>query len=398
MTYHPPPAVIRPAPQHLLRHRVAVVPCDNRLPHGYLGTSGNQIVAAGGEPVRITSVGWNQNFTRIPTQIRQMRAAGFNTIRISWVDATLPTNLATIRKVVVAATATGVKVIIDHHTDEAGTAADGYGGQQKNGLWYDLGPGTDGTNGAGVAGTVTQAKFLSDWKRVAHAFAGNSTVIGFDLDNEPTATGRITWGPYGPHGGYGSTDIHAMYERVGDAIQKIDPGALIIAEGPMNYSGDYAGTGAAPEGDLSVAAADPVVLSVPHKLVYSVHEYPAEISNYPVAPQADEIARMNQAWGYLVTKNIAPVWIGEMGSSMKTANAASWASTLVNYINGHDAAFGGPVFTGRRQPISTDWWAWGYLPGQAPDGTLDEQNRFRSRQQAVWRKLLTVDSPGGCNR
>lgn len=47
--------------------------------------------------------------------------------------------------------AVGLKVILDHHTNEGGE-----GGQQANGLWYDLGPGSNGNDGAGHTGTVTQ--------------------------------------------------------------------------------------------------------------------------------------------------------------------------------------------------------------------------------------------------
>lgn len=377
------------------------------LPAGFLSTNGNQIVDAAGTAVRIASVGWNQNFTNIPGTVAAMAAAGFNTIRLDWVDATLfqanpvdSINLNTIEQIVAAAGAVGMKVIIDHHTDEAGTAGDGYGAQQQNGLWYDSGPGTNNTNGVGVPGTVTQAQFQADWVTVAKAFAGNPTVIGFDLDNEPLMYGSagptgITWGPYtatGTNNGVvgGPTDIHAMYQTVGDAIQAVDPGALIIAEGPQNYGGDFAGTGTAPEGDLSVAAKDPVVLTDPNKVVYSVHEYPTEISNIPNDSGAAAVARMNQAWGYLETTNTAPVWVGEMGSSMITANSQAWAATMTAYMNGQDGTQGGPVFTGKQQPVSGDWWVWGYLPGEAPDGTLNANGSLNAAQKAVWSQLLPM--------
>ncbi len=92
-----------------------------------------------------------------------------------------------------------------------------------------MGPGSDGTDGSGTTGTVTAAKFQQDTVTLAKTFAGNATVIGFDLDNEPTA-GSINWGQGG------ATDIQAMYTTVGNAIQAVDPGALIIAEGPQEYS------------------------------------------------------------------------------------------------------------------------------------------------------------------
>ncbi|MGC9269494.1 glycoside hydrolase family 5 protein [Acidiphilium sp.] len=366
-----------------------------KLPPGYLHTNGSQIVDAAGDDVRIASVGWNQNFSAIQATVAAIAASGFNTVRVSWDDANLKADLVSLTHIVAAAATNGLKVIIDHHNDEGFTnPRDGYGAQQRNGLWFDRGPGTNNTNGAGVKGTVTQEKFKADWVTVARTFAGNATVIGFDLDNEPNTNGHITWGPYGPHGGYGPTDIHAMDQTVGDAIQAVDPGALIIAEGPQNYASSFARTGPAPAGDLTVAGVDPVVLNVPHHLVYSVHDYPAEISAVHPDHGPAAIAAMNRTWGYLVTGNVAPVWVGEMGSSMTSADSRRWAATLLDYMNGHDGAGGGPTFAPGQQPISGDWWVWGNLPGEAPDGTLNADGTLRPAQYAVWHRLLPVP----CNR
>ena len=75
---------------------------------------------------------------------------------------------------------------------------------------------------------------------------------------------------------------------------------------------------------------------------------------------------MNQLWGYLLTQDFSPVFIGEMGGSLdgtddssgaNLADEQAWASTLVAYANGKAA--GGPTLSGNQQGISTDWWAWG---------------------------------------
>ena len=358
------------------------------LPAGYLSTNGNQIVDQAGNDVRIASVGWNQNFSNIDQNVAAMAADGFNCIRLSWVDATLSSDLSRIEHIVSAAAAHGIKVILDHHTDEAGTPADGYGSQQKNGLWYDVGPGSDGTNGAGVTGTVSNEQFQADWLTVARAFAGNSTVIGFDLDNEPltygnSPSGGVNWG------GGGANDIQAMYQNTGNAIQTIDPGALIIAEGPI---GD--GQGGNPSGfDLSQVANHPVTLNVANKVVYSVHDYPTAIGAEPVDSGPGAVQLMNTTWGYLETQNIAPVWVGEIGASLDgTADSAggnlaeeqNWAATMVAYMNGQDGSQGGPSFSGGQQGISTDWWDWGYNPGQYPDGVLNGDGSINAGQQAVY--------------
>ncbi|MFX4524240.1 cellulase family glycosylhydrolase, partial [Acinetobacter baumannii] len=78
------------------------------------------------------------------------------------------TTLQLFKKVVAYAGQIGLKVIFDHHSNQ-GTA-----GQQKNGLWYDLGPGSDGTDGV-ITGKVTAETFKRNWLQMARTFAGNAT-------------------------------------------------------------------------------------------------------------------------------------------------------------------------------------------------------------------------------
>lgn len=60
---------------------------------------------------------------------------------------------------------------------------------------------------------------------------------------------------------------------------------------------------------------------------------------------------MTRSWGYLVRDNIAPAWIGEMGTSLRTADERIWAETLRRSMNG-GYADEGLRFTGRQQPVS----------------------------------------------
>jgi hypothetical protein len=112
--------------------------------------------------------------------------------------------------------------------------------------------------------------------------------------------------------------------------------------------------------DLSHAADKPVVLGIPNKVVYSVHEYPKEVSDRAPDSGPDYVKVMNADWGYLVAKNIAPVWIGEMGAGLHPGDAdgRAWIATLLPYINGQYGFLDGPTFHGDEQTISTDWWAW----------------------------------------
>ncbi len=377
------------------------------LPSGFLSTNGSQIVDASGNNVRVASIGWYGTdgpagyalqglwATSYKTILDSIKQGGFNTTRIPWSNVGLDapfagtnekggvdwaqnadlkglTCLQVFQKVVDYAGTIGLKVIFDHHTD------DGSGGQQPNGLWIDKGPGTDGTDGAGVQGTVDAARFQADWVRFAKTFAGNSTVIGFDLDNEPHGA---SWG------GGGATDIHKMFTDVGNAIQAVNPGALIIGEPSQDYFG------ASPEGDVTMASitGNPVVLGIANKMVYSVHEYPGSITGLAVDSGPGLVQQMNHAWGDVVKNNVAPVWIGEMGANLKTAADQAWATTLLDYMNGKDGALGGPTFTAKQQGISGSWWNIGSEGGQGiPDGnqTAWGLGNFKADQQAATDQML----------
>ena len=343
------------------------------LPAGWLSTRGSQIIDDKGRAVRIASIGWYgtdgpagyalQGLWTASYRVicDSIVAAGFNTVRIPWSDINLDVPPLNIREsgtidfkansslaglttweifneVVEYAGQIGLKVIFDHHTNDGG------GGQQPNGLWFDRGPGSNGTDGAGHFGTVTAATFKANWLRFARQYAGNPTVIGFDLDNEPH---RGNWGAGGP------TDIWAMYVDVGNAIGAVDSGALIICEGLQNYREN------APEGDLRPAAAKPVALRIPNKVVYSVHSYPFEISAFAPDSGPPAVDRYEANWGFIARQNIAPVWIGELGASNPGpgGSAHDWAVTLLDYMNGFDP------------PLSGSWWNIGAeAEGANPNG------------------------------
>jgi endoglucanase len=358
------------------------------LSPGFLSTSGNQIVDSSGTPQRLACVGYNEPSKDIAGDLAGMKKAGFNCARYPFDEGALSSTYPEMDAIVAAAKPLGMKVIFDHHVDDSKELC---GGQQENGLWFDSGEGSNNTDGCGDKGTVTREQFKTDWVEVAKHYAGNSTVIAFDLDNEPLVLGKdstpITWGGGGP------ADIMKMFEEVGSAIEAADPGVLIVGECPINYSGKL--LNGEPEGtkgimDCSAAAAHPVVLTPPaRKFVYSVHDYPNVGPNNEGPSTADR----NGAWGFLEMNNTAPVWMGEMGSSLDmphsdgvtVAQQSAWAKSLVDYLNGRDP--NGPKFTAAQQPFGTDWWAWGDLTGQTPDGTLKQRTILRPEQLAIYSQL-----------
>lgn len=409
--------VVRQRPWLRLVARVAILlvammlaaapsPCraGTLLPPGYLSTRGNQIVDAQGVPQRIASVGWagGDNDSFVPdglyavnykATMRQMVQAGFNAIRLPYCDTwvTHPdshppagaisavlnpglqglTALQVLDRIVAEAGRLGLKVIIDHHNNDC------QGGQQANGLWYSK--------------HVSVARFERNWLTLAHRFKGNPTVIGYDLDNEVSEP--ATWGTGG------KTDWAAEATRLGDRLQAVDPGPLIIVEGVMTWHPEPSMPIASCLTNLEGVHDHPLHLVVPHKLVYSVHEYPPGVSdcgwNDVESPKFDLPARWNTDWGFVVRQRIAPVWVGEAGSSLRTEADRVWARMFVDYINGRFAGQGGPEVKGDAQGIGWNWWAWAHYNSRAdPDGLLERGwHTLRPDQFALIRSILPRPTP-----
>lgn len=324
---------------------------------GFWHTSGNQILDSGNNPVRIAGVNWYgfetpdeiahglwaQDYHAIVDDIKNL---GYNTIRIpfsnqmvetpivpqnlSFYNATGPINtdleglnsLQILQKIVSYAGQDGLKVILDDHRSEAGESA------EANGLWY--------------TSAYPSSAWVNDWVTLAKMFAGNPTVIGFDLRNEPhTPTGDsyaqgATWGT-----GDTSTDIRLAYEQAGDAILNVDPNALIFCEGISNSAnGDSTWWG----GDLEGVAQYPVTLTTAGHVVYSAHDYGPNLFqqtwfNSSTTPSSLD-AVWNKFWGYIYASGTAPVWVGEFGTDnvaadVESASAGSqgqWFESLVSYL------------------------------------------------------------------
>lgn len=377
------------------------------IPAGFLSTSGNQIVDANNRPVRIQSIGWSGMGVRngfpngldqanYKTMINMILAAGFNTIRFMFCDALVinvdspsginyglnadlvgKTCIGVLDVLIAYCGTVGLRVILDSHSNEGSNSVN-FGANQPNGLWYDVGGSSNNTDEGGNIGTVTDALFKSNWVAVASRYAGNSTVIGYDLRNEPNVGGSTgstgcTWqaGTANP-----GQNIRLMYQTVGNLIQAaVGAGPLIICEGPQHYGQTFVyGTSYDGScGDLSLAQFMPVVLTYPNKVVYSVHEYPAETSGnaLDVASQT-KINNMAAVWGYLVKNNVAPVWLGEFGSYFngtfaQQAASTSWMTMMIRFLNG--TAINGPTFSGTQQAIGWDWWSFGVdaSGGAVPD-------------------------------
>jgi endoglucanase len=159
--------------------------------------------------------------------------------------------------------------------------------------------------------------FFACWKLIAQRFARNP-YVGYDLHNEwrPAVIGGATvtptWGTGNP-----KTDARLCYQQAIDQIRAIDPDCLCFCEG-LSYASDLTGWKNHPVGRGGVVA--------------SMHDY----SWFHPAGQTQAAyeASMDAKGGYLVTEDIAPLWVGEFGWNTDTPTAAmktGWPPQFLAY-------------------------------------------------------------------
>ncbi|MFC0531161.1 cellulase family glycosylhydrolase [Phytohabitans kaempferiae] len=373
---------------------------------GYLRTSGNKIVDSTGATVRLTGINWfgmetdNKTFHGLwsnnpwRNQIDKMASLGYNTLRIPYSnDALKPGAVATgindfvnpdlagntplqiLDKVIAYAGGKGMRVILDRHRPtSAGQSA----------LWYTP--------------TVSEATWINDWRTLAQRYAGNTTVIGADLHNEPHAEGTnpnatgACWGC-----GVESRDWRLAAERAGNAILSVQPNWLIFVEGVSCPSGGLSnvwdGDPSNDEscgwwgGNLSKAGEFPVRLNVANRLVYSPHEYAISVFHQDWFDEPDYPANLpaiwDGFWGYLYKQNIAPIMMGEFGSTLANPKDKIWLQELMRYTG---TGVNGMSFT---------YWSWNPNSGDTGGIALDDWTNINTEKQAILQPYLIAPVGGG---
>ena len=306
---------------------------------GWLHTSGSTIQTADGRPYVIKAVSWFGMETpgcaphglwqiSLDDGLAQIASFGFTTIRLPFSNECLHQETTTginaqvnpelvglsplqlMDRVIARARAHGLSVILDRHRPTS---------DAQSPLWY-----TD---------RVSEADWISDWQLLARRYASDPTVIGVDLHNEPH--GDACWGCGDP-----GRDWAAAATRAGNAVLAENPRLLVIVEG-VEHNGNGSSTWWG--GGLSDVREHPITLTVPHRVVYSPHDYPPSISPQPwfSAPDYPQNlpAQWDKSWGYLVEDGIAPVLLGEFGTRLQTAADQQWLTTLVSYLRTHDISF-----------------------------------------------------------
>ncbi|MER7637840.1 cellulase family glycosylhydrolase [Streptomyces sp. NPDC126522] len=319
---------------------------------GYWHTSGRQILDAAGQPVRIAGINWfgfeTANYVvhglwsrDYKSMIDQMKSLGYNTIRLPYSDdifksGTVPNSidfsngkntdlqglnsLQIMDKLVAYAGQDGLKVILDRHRPDASA---------QSALWYTA--------------AVPESTWIANLRALATRYAGQSTVIGIDLHNEPHDP--ACWGC-----GDVATDWRLAAQRAGNAVLSVNPDLLIFVEGVQTYNGVSGWWG----GNLMGAGQYPVQLTVPNRVVYSAHDYATSVAQQPWFSDPTFPANMpavwDKYWGYLFQQNIAPVWVGEFGTTLASTVDQKWLTALVSYLR--------PTSTYGADSFSWTFWSW----------------------------------------
>jgi endoglucanase len=329
------------------------------MPEMPLSTSGRFIVDARGRRIRLAGVNWygasedlgvpaGLDRTHRRTLARNIARCGFNSVRFPfslWMtEQTSPVSdqyLAANRDLlgstpmqvydacVEALTGAGLIVIPNCHLLDCGWCCSGSDG---NGLWF---------NDNWPAATFTAA-----WQGIAARYQQNHLVAAMDIKNEPrpaTIGGHVltpTWGTGD------QTDFAAMYTAVGNLIHEINPDPLIICEG-LAYAGDLTGV-----------ASHPVRLRQPGKVVYSMHDY----SWFHAKGQSRTayIEQMTKAGGYLLTGQIAPLWIGEFGGD--TGSLANFGLAPTSQVGSADNGVWWSNIRAWLTDADIDWCWWALNP------------------------------------
>jgi endoglucanase len=351
---------------------------------GYWHTNGRQLLDANNQPVRMTGINWfgleTANYTPhglwargYKDMLDQMKSLKYNTLRLPFsnqlFDAGSTPNsirfdlnpdlqglsgVQIMDKIIGYAGQIGMKVLLDRHRPDSG-------GQSA--LWY--------------TSAYPESRWISDWQMLARRYNGNTTVIGADLHNEPHGPNGSTWGT-----GSMTTDWRLAAERAGNAILSINPSWLIVVEGIDSFNGDGYWWG----GNLQGAAQFPVRLNVANRLVYSAHDYATSVFPQPWFSDPSFPNNLpgiwDRMWGYLHKNNIAPVLLGEFGTTLADPRDETWLRALMNYTG---TGVGGINFT---------FWSWNPNSGDTGGILNDDWTTVNTRKHNILAPfLLGVDAP-----
>lgn len=346
---------------------------------GYWHTAGTQILDAQGQPVRIAAVNWYgaESATWVPggldfqpytTIMNTIKLLGYNTIRLPFSNELVERDpivrrgvaanpefrglhaLQVMDAIVGYAQQIGLKIILDDHRSRASRPMQINTPNEP--FWYSA--------------EYPESSWIADWMTLARRYLNDDAVIGMDLRNEPHTAGKGPWNTlsaylrhsptWGPYRGQENptTDWRAAAERAGNAVLGVNPHLLIIVEGLQIYPDSAQPHGVSTSwwaGILSPVRKYPVVLDVPHQLVYSVHDYgPIKhtMAWFRHLTYASLVHAWHRNWAFLLDNPAAPwaapVFVGEFGTCntepacvqrRRPNNQASWFQGMMRFLREH---------------------------------------------------------------
>jgi endoglucanase len=330
------------------------------LPAVPFHTQGRWILDANDERIKLASVNWygaeSKDFVvagldkaPLATIASQIRAAGFNSVRLPWSNELVETNppvaaarvsanpslagkpaMEVFDAVISALAFEGLVVVIDNHVSKAEWCCTE---QDGNGLWFTP--------------EYPETKWLDDWRTMAKRYRNVPAVVGAELRNELRGMpdGRKpSWG-----GSDATLDWRAAAKRGGDAVLEEHPSLLVMIDG-LEYSTDLTG-----------AYDKPISLAVANRLVWSPHDYAWFHPGLSSSAQLE--TDLGNKWGFLLVQDkpyTAPVWISEFGIAHSPSEIASlWFTSFLDYLANADEdwaywALNGTQSTGTTRTLGAE--------------------------------------------
>lgn len=328
----------RPLPPPLERTNIT----NYELP---LRTRGRNIVDARGRRFKLSSINWygasDELFVPggLDVQHRDVicqtiKKLGFNSVRLPYADELVYKNpkiedrlllanpdlfgaraLDVLAAVTNALTENGIAVIMNNHITSATWCC---GADPCDAGWANdhLGP--------ICPVKQTEEQWIRNWETVMLPHVDNPLVIGVDLRNEVRGLwGTMPWSKWA-----------AAAERCGNRLLKMNTDWLVIVEGTESAN------------DVSGARKRPVKLDVDDRLVYSAHIYAwsgwgSTEGRFLKRPYESFVKTMRYNWAYLLEQDVAPVWIGEIGSPRRPdVGGHRYWDNMMTYLKKIDADFG----------------------------------------------------------
>ncbi|WZH39977.1 hypothetical protein QYS62_000904 [Fusarium acuminatum] len=310
-----------------------------------LRTRGRDVVDVNGRRFKLASVNWygssDEFFVAGGLDIQHrddiaktIKRLGFNSVRLPYADELVMENpiveerhlranpdlvglkaLDIFHTIVQSLTKAGIAVIVNNHITSATWCC---GANPCDAGWSNdhLGP--------ICRVKQTEEEWIQHWETIMLPHINNPLVIGVDLRNEIRGLwGTMPWSKWAP-----------AAERCGNRLLQMNRDWLVIVEGTESSN------------DLSSVCKRPILLDVNHRLVYSAHVYAwsgwgSWEGRFLQRDYASFAKTMRHNWAYILEKQIAPVWVGEIGAPVQpSVGDANYWQHLMRFLEEMDADFG----------------------------------------------------------